>query len=498
MAQNQLTAAEQDVPVRRHYGIRAWLLSCLGIRQREAEDATQADLNEITLRAIRILSLFVMGGYAVIGLGHALILPDSTRDIMVVAAGASVFSAALVFLFVHAGLVKAAWSNWLVQFFAVVLLANSALHMLLSGESHQAVHIGLIIASFGLFHLSLAHFWLSYALAIGTWIVLLQPTLPPQLAFHYDFYLLVSTIVALTALVLRRRAHCATIRAEKVAVIREQKIKQTMERVRIAEVVADHERAKQEFISNMSHELRTPLNAIIGFSEMLQQEMFGPVGSDQNKDYVNEIHNSGQKLLTHLNDLLDLSSISLVDDIDDSRTFDLGDVIERSVNIARARQHRPLVKVRVNEPTNPIILYAEQRHVMAAMVHLVSNAIKFNHAEGRVDIMFGVTEGDEAFISIADTGRGMTREQQQQALEPFWQHEGTMSRSYDGIGLGLAITSEMAKRLDGRLAFKSEPGCGTTVTLTLPPDVLAGRARSDDKSGITPLSDPRRDDRAIA
>ena len=73
-----------------------------------------------------------------------------------------------------------------------------------------------------------------------------------------------------------------------------------------------------------------------------------------------------------------------------------------------------------------------------------------------------------------------------------------MSRSYDGIGLGLASTSEMAKRLDGRLAIKSEPGWGTTVTLTLPPDVLAGRARSDDKSGTTPLSDPRRDDRAIA
>lgn len=462
------------------------------------EDATQADLDEITLRAIRPLSLFVMSGYSIISIAHYLLLPDAIRGTMVGLAAGSAISAMLICLLAHRKLVKRAYANWLVTFYGLVLLTNSAAHMWLSGESQQAVHIGLVIASIGLFHLSLRHFFISYAIIIGTWLILLQPSLPPHLVLHYDFSLLIATIVAMTALLLRRRAHSATIRAEKTAVMREKKIKHTMEQLRIAEVVADHERAKQEFISNMSHELRTPLNAIIGFSEMLQQEMFGPVGSDQNKDYVNEIHNSGQKLLTHLNDLLDLSSISLVDDIDDSRTFDLGEVIQRSVDIARARQHRPLVKVRVNTPTNPIILYTEQRHVMAALAHLVSNAIKFNHAEGRVDIIYGVTERDETFISIADTGRGMTREQQQQALEPFWQHEGTLSRSYDGIGLGLAITSEMVRRLDGQLEFKSEPGCGTTAILSLPPEALAGRHKVDDAADSRPLSDPRRDGRAIA
>ena len=486
------------MPVRRHESPLARLLDRFRVRPRMAEDATQADLDEITLRALRPLSLFVMGGYSIIGVAHNYILPDDMRGIMMALAAISVATAAVIFLLAYRKLLRPSWSNWLVQYFGLVLLVNSAAHMLLTGESHQAVHIGLIVASLGLFHLSLRHFILSYAVVIATWSLLLQPTLPLELALHYDFYLFTSTVVALTALMLRRRAHCATIRAEKRAVVRERKIKHTMEQLRIAEVMADHERAKQEFISNMSHELRTPLNAIIGFSEMLQQEMFGPVGSDQNKDYVNEIHGSGRKLLTHLNDLLDLSSISLADEVDDSRTFDLGEVIERCVDIARARQHRPLVRVRINTPTNPITLYAEQRQIMAAMVHLVSNAIKFNHAEGRVDILFGVTERDEPFISIADTGRGMTQEQQQQGLEPFWQHEGALSRSYDGIGLGLAITSEMVKRLDGQLDFKSEPGCGTTVTLTLPPEVLAGRSKMGDEADGRALPDLHRDGRAIA
>ena len=447
--------------------------------------ATDDDLNEITRHALKPLSLFVIGGYSVLGIAHFFLLPPDIRTIMTALAAASVVSAALIYVLVKRGVVTRNHANWLMQYYGLVLLANSATHMVLSGEDYQAVNIGLIIACLGLFHLCTKHFWASYAVVLGTWFAVMEPMLPTPLALHYDFYLFNSTIVATIAFLVRRRAHSAAIRSQKQAVAREQATKQAMKRARIAEIVADHERAKQEFISNMSHELRTPLNAIIGFSEILDQEMFGPLGSDQNKDYVKEIHGSGQKLLTHLNDLLELSSISLVDDINDESTFHLDATIQRAVEIARARQHRPCVTVHVEDPGHPVILYTEERLLKNALIHLFANAIKFNKADGRVDVSTGITMANEPYVSVADTGRGMTQEQQRLALQPFWQHEGALSRDYEGIGLGLSITSAMADRLNARLEFRSEPGCGTTVTIYLPPESLAGRdAQADDSRAI--------------
>jgi len=453
----------------------------LGTREDASADSTEAtpaDLRDVTLRAIWPLGLFIVISYSISGTAHYIILPDDIRLVLAGIAGASVVTAITISVLVRLRIATADHADIMMQVYAVVLMGNSTMHMLLSGETHQAVNIGLVVACIGLFHLSIRHFIFTYAAVLGIWFSVLQPTLPTNLAVHYDFYLLNASFVAVIAFLVRRRAYSALIASEKRAVAREQRIKVAMERARIADVIADHERAKREFIANMSHELRTPLNAIIGFSEILQQEMFGPIGSDQNKGYVDEIHGAGQTLLTHLNDILELSSISLVDDIDDSRTFDLGNIVTRSVEMARARQKRPLIKVRVNEPSLPIILYAEEQLLKNALLHLISNAIKFNHAEGRVDILFGVSDGEEPFISIADTGRGISEEELRHALSPFWQHESALSRHFDGIGLGLTITHEMVKRLNGRMDFKSEPGCGTTATLYLPPDSLAGRLAS--------------------
>lgn len=455
--------------------------SQLTVHPNSATKATPADLRAVTMRSVRPLCLFVMVGYGFISVAHFLTLPPDLLPVLLTAAVSSIVISGTLFVLSLRELVDTRHADMVMHVLSGILLFNSVLHLVLAGEPHQAVNIGLVIVCLGLFHLSIAHFAAAYLVVFLVWMAFPHPSLSPEMALHYDFFLLNATLLSLIGFIVRRRAYDALIAAEKSAISREKEMERALERAHIAEVIADHERIKREFLANMSHELRTPLNAIIGFSEVLEHEMFGSVGGKENKEYVSEIHIAGKKLLQHLNDLLDLASLSNINEADEFCRFELAGLCTRSIAIAQAREQRPTIEVRGNCGTSDISLYTEERFLKLALVHIISNAIKFNRNDGTVDIVCSLNPDGEPEIRISDTGRGMDKREQEQALEPFWQRETGLTRDYAGIGLGLALTSEMVSRLKGRMAIESKPDFGTTVILTLPRETLTMRDSAESR-----------------
>jgi len=230
-------------------------------------------------------------------------------------------------------------------------------------------------------------------------------------------------------------------------------------------------RAKSDFLATMSHELRTPLNAIIGFSELIAAETFGPI-TPRYVEYARDIHNSGNHLLDIINDILDLSKIEagkleLSDD-----TVDVGRVADSCLRLVEARaQQNGIMLTRDVAPGLPG-LRADARAVKQILLNLLSNAIKFTPSGGQVRLTARPAPGGGLLASVADTGIGMKPEDVPRALEPFAQIESTLTRRFEGTGLGLPLCRRLAELHGGSLELESELGRGTVATVYFP----AGRA----------------------
>lgn len=227
-------------------------------------------------------------------------------------------------------------------------------------------------------------------------------------------------------------------------------------------------RAKSDFLANMSHELRTPLNAILGFSEVLMNEMVGPLGQPRYREYAVDIHESGQHLLALINDILDLSKVEagrveLVDDV-----IDVGALVDKAVRLVADRAAQAKVEVRVLAAPDLPSLIADERLVKQALLNLVSNAVKFTPEGGRVDVSLSL-EADGGFrLGVRDTGIGIAESDIERVLTPFCQVESTLSRNYQGTGLGLPLTKSFVEMHGGTLELTSRPGEGTEVILRFP------------------------------
>jgi PAS domain S-box-containing protein len=227
-------------------------------------------------------------------------------------------------------------------------------------------------------------------------------------------------------------------------------------------------RAKSEFLANMSHELRTPLNAIIGFSEMIDQGLYGPVGSPKYVEYARDITSSGRHLLDIINDILDLSKIEAGKLQLQEQPVDVGKVVDTCVGIVKARAVRGGVEIerRMLEPLPS--LHADGRKFKQILLNLLSNAVKFCPAGGRVTIEAGVEPGKGMVIRVSDTGVGMSADEIDIAMSWFGQVDGRLNRKYEGTGLGLPLTKALVKLHGGELELESAPGVGTTVTIRFP------------------------------
>ncbi len=226
--------------------------------------------------------------------------------------------------------------------------------------------------------------------------------------------------------------------------------------------------SKSEFLANMSHELRTPLNAVIGFTEIISQELFGPVGNEKYLEYIRDVHASSLHLLSIINDVLDMSKIEAGKLELQKEDVTLQSVIGDVVRIVHERASSRGISLLSELVDEPIVIWADERAMKQIFLNLLSNAIKFSRDGGEVHIRVTTEQADFAVIEVEDHGIGMDSDEQQRAVQPFGQAKPATTRNYGGTGLGLPITKGLVEAHGGALTILSRLGEGTTVQLVLP------------------------------
>lgn len=251
-------------------------------------------------------------------------------------------------------------------------------------------------------------------------------------------------------------------------------------------------RAKSDFLANMSHELRTPLNSILGFSEILVDELYGKLNEKQ-QEYAKDIYSSGKHLLNLINDILDLSKVESGKLELELGGFPLSDVLNASMTMLKEKAMKHGIKMRLEiDPDADIEIEADQRKLKQIMFNLLSNAVKFTQDGGAVRVSARKAHGsqfmahseknvshelsamnyelDQNFIeiSVVDTGIGIKPEDMEKLFKPFSQIESAYTKTYEGTGLGLALTKRLVELHGGKIWVSSEFGKGSTFSFVMP------------------------------
>jgi signal transduction histidine kinase len=257
----------------------------------------------------------------------------------------------------------------------------------------------------------------------------------------------------------------------------------SLELERAYEAAESANRTKSGFLANMSHELRTPLNAIIGFAEVMQDEVMGPL-PERYRAYAEDILTSGNHLLTMVNDLLDMAKIEAGRyELRESR-IRVVDTIDSAVRILHETASRNGVSITTESGlADGLRLRADERSFRQMLLNLLSNAIKFTAAGGYVRVRVGDTGTGELCVEVADNGIGMSVEHQRIALTPFGQVSINLDRRYQGTGLGLPLVKSLIELHGGRLEIESALGQGTRVGLCFPADRVE-RSLADSQSTL--------------
>jgi signal transduction histidine kinase len=229
-------------------------------------------------------------------------------------------------------------------------------------------------------------------------------------------------------------------------------------------------RSKTEFLATVSHELRTPLNAIIGFSDLMVNELLGPLGDEAYKTYAADIMASGRHLLAIINDILDISKIEagkleLADE-----PFSPREVLLTGIKFVEGRAREKSIELTWRAASSLPRLRGDEQKFRQILTNLLSNAVKFTPERGSVAATAKLAADGSMVIAVADTGIGIAPGDIEKALTPFVQIESGLDRTYEGTGLGLPIAKSLAEMHGGSLEIESAPGRGTTVTVRLPPE----------------------------
>ncbi len=231
-------------------------------------------------------------------------------------------------------------------------------------------------------------------------------------------------------------------------------------------------RIKSEFLAGMGHELRTPLNAVMGFAEVIEKELLGPVGVPQYQEYAGDIRESGMHLLGLINDILDFSRmeagmLELAD-----QEVDVAELIASSVRMLKRRALDGKIKLVVRTGKTLPHLRGDERRIRQILLNLLSNASKFTPDGGSVSITADADEKRGMRIRVVDTGIGIAKKDIDKVLAPFGQVRNRTTRIIEGTGLGLPLTKTLVEKHGGELDLKSRPGQGTTITIRFPSDRL--------------------------
>jgi signal transduction histidine kinase len=224
-------------------------------------------------------------------------------------------------------------------------------------------------------------------------------------------------------------------------------------------------RAKSEFLANMSHELRTPLNAIIGFSQIMTQQMFGPLGSPRYREYAGDVLNSSQHLLQIINDILDMAKIEAGRVELHETPIEIGALFEGCLRLVRERAEAAGIMLRRDLPDDMPYLNGDERLVKQILLNLLSNAAKFTQRGREVTVAARIEAGGGCALSVIDTGIGIAAENIPKVLQPFGQVDASYARAHGGTGLGLSIVRALVELHGGAFTLDSTLGQGTTATV---------------------------------
>ncbi|MGZ5935781.1 MAG: PAS domain-containing sensor histidine kinase [Rhizomicrobium sp.] len=248
--------------------------------------------------------------------------------------------------------------------------------------------------------------------------------------------------------------------------VTERHVSQLKLRAALAEA-EEASRAKSAFLAAMSHELKTPLNAVLGFSEIIKDEMLGPITPNRYRNYAEDIHAGGTRLLTIVSDVLDVARLSGGAVALDTRPYSPNSLVEEAIAAARvATKDGRDICVDVPDTIPPVDV--DPQRLRQAIANLVGNALKFTPQGGEVMVVVRLERSGGISFAIQDTGIGMAPETVAAALEPFRQLDRSLARRFEGAGLGLSITKSLVELHGGVLLIESAVGSGTTVTIVLP------------------------------
>jgi signal transduction histidine kinase len=264
-----------------------------------------------------------------------------------------------------------------------------------------------------------------------------------------------------------RRGQFANLEAEQVA---NMQMRVAMEEAKLAS------RAKSEFLANISHELRTPLNAINGFSQLMLNGTFGPLGDPRYREYMNDINVSGEHLLTLINEILDLSRIEAGKRELSESEIELDRLIASCLRVVGPRAEDKGITLENRMTDDAPVLWADETALKQILLNLIVNGVKFTQNGGRVTV--SVERGaDGITVVVADTGIGIAAEDLEAVQKPFAQAHNAMTREQEGTGLGLPLAKALTELHGGTLTLNSTLGDGTTARVWLPANrVINGRA----------------------
>lgn len=223
---------------------------------------------------------------------------------------------------------------------------------------------------------------------------------------------------------------------------------------------------KSEFLASMSHELRTPLNAILGFSDIMRNEYLGPLGADQYLEYVEDIHSSGDHLLSLLSDLLDISAIEAGKMAIKKQVLNVEEIAAESLKIISLNAQGKVISLVSSIAGQLPDLLADKRSIKQILINLLTNAVKYTPEGGEISLTVAATESEITF-TVADNGQGIPPDQLPYLTDPLTRYEKDPMHANEGWGLGLAITHSLVGLHQGNMKIESETGVGTTVIVTI-------------------------------
>jgi two-component system cell cycle sensor histidine kinase PleC len=257
--------------------------------------------------------------------------------------------------------------------------------------------------------------------------------------------------------------------ADVLSAVAELMATRAVERDMALERVEQANVAKTNFLASMSHELRTPLNAILGFADLVRKETYGEMSPPNYRDYVEDIYQSGQHLLSMINEILDMAKIEAGHFEISEDVFDMEITLSRVTRMMREAAAKAQISLSSQIPEHGLpLVRAGERHFQQIILNILSNAIKFTEAGGAVTLDTRLNENGDVLLVITDTGIGIDPSMIEKVFDPFEQVESSLTRTRAGTGLGLPLARAMTEAYGGTLYLTSEVGCGTRVVVLLP------------------------------